>query len=112
MEDKDDPVEKRPTESIRDRESIEAALQSETDEPLPPEAEAIVERDAAQKHPVTPQGRRRRYLTRRNAVIATAAASIAVVALILLLLIVYKLGYVDRYVARQPANAGPAKNFS
>ncbi len=104
VEDKDDRSEKSPTESIPERESIKDALQSETDEPLPPVAEAIAERDAAQKHPVTPQGRRRRYLTRRNAVIATAAASIAVVALILLLLIVYRLGYVDRYVAGQIKN--------
>ncbi|MGI9168413.1 MAG: translocation/assembly module TamB domain-containing protein [Pyrinomonadaceae bacterium] len=104
VEDKDDRSEKSPIESIPERESIKAALQSKTDEPLPPAAEAIAERDAAQKHPVTPQGRRRRYLTRRNAVIATFAASIGVVALILLLLIVYRLGYVDRYVAAQIKN--------
>lgn len=87
--------------STPEQEAIAEALQSETDEPLPPRAEAIAERDAAQPHPVTPQGRRRRYLTRRNALIATIAASIGVVALIFLLMLVYRLGYVDNYVAGQ-----------
>ncbi|MEP6922151.1 MAG: translocation/assembly module TamB domain-containing protein [bacterium] len=84
-----------------DQEKIAEALQSETDEPLPPLAEAIAERDAAQPHPVTPQGRRRRYLTKRNAFIATIAAGIGAIALILLILLVYRLGYVDNYVAGQ-----------
>ncbi len=86
-----------PTES----ESIREALQSKTDEPLPPLAEAIAERDAQRRHPITPQGRRRRFLNRRNLLIATTAAAIGVVALILLIFIVYRLGYVDRYVAGQ-----------
>jgi translocation and assembly module TamB len=86
-----------PTES----ESIREALQSKTDEPLPPLAEAIAERDAQRRHPITPQGRRRRFLNKRNLLIATTAAAIGVVALILLIFIVYRLGYVDRYVAGQ-----------
>ena len=53
------------------------------------------------QHPITPQGRRRRFLTRRNFFIATIAAAIGLVALILIILIVYRLGYVDRYVAGQ-----------
>ena len=65
-------------------------LQSETDEPLPPRAEAIANRDAAGSIQHTPQGRRRRYLTKRNALIATVAASIGVVALILLAVLLYR----------------------
>jgi translocation and assembly module TamB len=90
--------------SANDKDSIREVLQSKTDEPLPPVAEAIAERDAQRRHPVTPQGRRRRYLNRRNLVIATIAASIGVVALILLVFIGYRLGYVDRYVANQIKN--------
>jgi translocation and assembly module TamB len=84
-----------------DKKSINDALQSKTDEPLPPVAEAIANRDAESPHPVTPQGRRRRFLNQRNVFIATIAAAIGIVALILLILIVYRLGYVDRYVAGQ-----------
>ncbi len=80
---------------------IREALKSETDEPLPPLAEEIAERDAHRRHPWTPQGKRRRYLNRRNLTIATIAAAIGLVAFILLLLIVYRLGYIDRYVAGQ-----------
>ncbi len=58
----------------------------------------------ARQYTATPPGRRRRYLPRRNALIATIAASIGIVALILLLLLVYRLGYVDRYVAGQIIN--------
>jgi translocation and assembly module TamB len=101
VDDRDKRSDKSPPESIPEQEAIADALQSETDEPLSPRAEAIAERDAASPHPVTPQGRRRRYLTRRNALIATIAASIGVIALILLLVLVYRLGYVDRYVAGQ-----------
>lgn len=86
--------------SANERE-IRDALQSKTDEPLPPVAEAIANADAQRPHPVTPQGRRRRFLNRRNLVIATIAAGAGVVALILIILIVYRLGYVDRYVAGQ-----------
>jgi translocation and assembly module TamB len=81
--------------------AIRDALRSETDEPLPPLAEAIAERDAQRKHPITPQGRRRRFLNRRNVVIATIFAAIGIVALLLLILLLYRLGYVDRYVAGQ-----------
>ncbi|MEK6281305.1 MAG: translocation/assembly module TamB domain-containing protein [Acidobacteriota bacterium] len=85
-------------------EEIREVLQSETDEPLSPEADAIANIDAQSSHPVTPQGRRRRFLNRRNLVIAAIAASIGIVALILLVLIGYRLGYVDRYVAGQIKN--------
>ncbi|HEY0547916.1 MAG TPA: translocation/assembly module TamB domain-containing protein [Pyrinomonadaceae bacterium] len=83
---------------------VSAALSSETDAPLPPRAEAIAERDANRPEPSTPQGRRRRFLTRRNAVIATLAIAVIIVALIMLVLFAYKLGYVDRYVANQIKN--------
>jgi translocation and assembly module TamB len=82
-------------------EKVREALRSETDEPLPPLADAIAERDAKRKHPVTPQGRRRRFLNRRNLIIATTAAAIGAVALVLLIFLIYRLGYVDRYVAGQ-----------
>src|ERR1043165_8473849 len=84
-----------------EKREIRDALQSKTDEPLPPVADAIAERDAERTHPITPQGRRRRFLNRRNLIIATTAAAIGVVGLILLVLIVYRLGYVDSYVAGQ-----------
>src|SRR6266576_5824475 len=87
--------------SATDDKKIADALQSRTDEPLPPVAEAIANRDAQSPHPVTPQGRRRRFLNRRNLIIATTAAAVGVIALILIILIVYRLGYVDRYVAGQ-----------
>jgi translocation and assembly module TamB len=101
VEDNDIRPDKSPTEPTPEQESIVDALQSETDEPLPPAAEAIAERDAARPHPVTPQGRRRRYLTRRNALIAAIAVAVGIVALILLVFVVYRLGYVDNYVAGQ-----------
>lgn len=104
VDDRDQRPDKSSSTSPIEEEAITEALQSETDEPLPPRAEAIAERDAASPHPITPQGKRRRYLTRRNALIATIAASIGVVALILLLVLVYRLGYVDRYVAGQIKN--------
>ncbi|MEP6741868.1 MAG: translocation/assembly module TamB domain-containing protein [bacterium] len=87
--------------SASEKESVQDALQSDTDAPLPPVAEAIADRDAQSPHPITPQGRRRRFLNRRNLVIATIAAAAGVVALILIILIVYRLGYVDNYVAGQ-----------
>jgi hypothetical protein len=64
-------------------------------------AEAIAERDAKRRHPITPQGRRRRFLSRRNFFLATMFAGIGIAALILLIFIVYRLGYVDSYVASQ-----------
>jgi hypothetical protein len=99
VDDRDDASSHRLPET--DKETIPGALASETDEPLPPVAEAIAERDADRPEPVTPQGRRRRYLTRRNAFIATIAIAVGVVALILIAILAYRLGYVDRYVARQ-----------
>lgn len=83
------------------REEIKAALQTETDAPLPPAVERVAERDADSPHPVTPQGRRRRFLTRRNALLATLAIGVALVALVLIAVIAYRLGYVDRYIANQ-----------
>lgn len=101
VDDRENPSDKPADEPTPDRDAVVEALQSETDEPLPPRAEAIADRDARRKHPHTPQGRRRRYLTKRNALIATVAASIGVVALILLAVLLYRLGYVDNYVAGQ-----------
>jgi translocation and assembly module TamB len=101
VDDRDKQSEGDSSRSASDKESIKDALQSETDEPLPPAAEAVANRDAQSPHPVTPQGRRRRFLNRRNLIIATTAAAVGVVALILIILIVYRLGYVDRYVAAQ-----------
>ena len=89
-----------PRDPATDREIVEV-LQSETDDPLPPAAELVAEHDAQSKHPVTPQGRRRRYLNRRNLVIATIFGAVGIVALILLIFLAYKLGYTDRYVAGQ-----------
>ena len=83
---------------------VKAALQTETDKPLPPAAERAAERDADRPVPVTPQGERRRWLTRRNALIATLALGVGIVALILIAVIAYRLGYVDRYVANQIKN--------
>lgn len=80
---------------------LKAALQSEGDEPLPPAAERLAERDADRPEPLTPQGWHRRWLTRRNALIATIALASLIVALILIGILSYKLGYVDRYVANQ-----------
>ena len=89
------PATSKGSKEIRD------ALRSTTDEPLPPLAEAIAERDAKRRHPITPQGRRRRFLNRRNFIIATTAAAIGIVALTILVFLLYRLGYVDRYVAGQ-----------
>ncbi|HKY27510.1 MAG TPA: hypothetical protein VJM12_06140, partial [Pyrinomonadaceae bacterium] len=101
VDDRDKRKDQETAKRLSEKERIAEALRSETDEPLPPRAEAAAERDAASPHPVTPQGRRRKYLTRRNAAIAGIAASIGIVALLLLLILIYRLGYVDRYVASQ-----------
>ena len=69
---------------------VREALRAEGDVPLPPLADAIAEQDAQRKHPVTPQGRRRRFLNRRNLIIATTAAAIGIVALILLIFLLYR----------------------
>ena len=63
VDDRENPSDKTADEPTRDQDAVVEALQSETDEPLPPLAEAIANRDARRKHPVTPQGRRRRYIT-------------------------------------------------
>ncbi len=90
------PAEKKAAEP-----EVAAALQSETDAPLPPVAEKIAEQDADSPEPQTPQGERRRYLTRRNAFIATLALGGILIALVVGGLILYRVGYVDRYIANQ-----------
>jgi translocation and assembly module TamB len=98
-----DDRDEKPSASVppeKERE-VRAALQSETDEPLPPAAERAAERDADRPEPQTPQGRRRRFLTRRNAFIATIAIAIGLVVLVLAGIIAYRLGYIDRYIANQ-----------
>lgn len=85
----------------REKQSIKDALQSQSDEPLPPRAEAIAERDANRPNPVTPQGKRRRYLTRRNAFITALGLGVAIVAFVLIGVMIYKLGFVDRYLVGQ-----------
>src|SRR6267142_1410577 len=47
---------------------------------------------------------RRRFITRRNTVIATIGLACAVVALVFVGLVLYRLGYVDRYIASQIKN--------
>src|SRR5260370_993253 len=49
--------------------------------------------------PSSPQ--RRRFITRRNAVISAIGLASAAIALILVAMLVYRLGYVDRYIAGQ-----------
>src|SRR5436853_6869718 len=51
-----------------------------------------------------PARARRRFVTRRNAVIATIGLMCAVAALVFVGLILYRLGYVDRYIAGQIKN--------
>ena len=99
VDDRDEkPSASSPPEQERE---VKAALQSETDAPLPPAAEAAAERDADRPEPVTPQGRRRRFLTRRNALLATIGVAVALVVLVLAVILAYRLGYIDRYIANQ-----------
>jgi translocation and assembly module TamB len=102
VDDRDDHAEGPSSES--QKQNVSETLQSKTDEPLPPAAERIAERDADRPEPVTPQGQRRRWLTRRNALFATLAIAAGLVLLIILLIAGYKLGYLDRYVAGQIKN--------
>lgn len=98
----DAPEDERPSEPEKTPKSeIKAALQSETDAPLAPAAERVAERDADSPAPVTPQGKRRRFVTRRNALILTISLAVGVVAIALLAVLAYRLGYVDRYIAGQ-----------
>jgi translocation and assembly module TamB len=97
----DDRDEKPTHPSPQEKKEVQAALQSETDQPLPPAAEAAAERDADRPEPKTPQGKRRRFLTRRNAFIATLAIVCIVVLAVLALIVAYRLGYIDRYIANQ-----------
>lgn len=101
--DEPDDAPPKPSGSFEEtkKSEVAAALQSEGDEPLPPAAERIAERDADRPDPVTPQGWHRRWVTRRNAFIATIAIAALIVALILIGILSYRLGYVDRYVAGQ-----------
>ena len=78
VDDRDKKSDEDSPRSLSEKESIIDALQSKTGEPLPPIAEAIANRDAQRRHPVTPQGRRRRFLNQRNLVIATIAAAAGV----------------------------------
>src|SRR5689334_4202480 len=55
--------------------------------------------DASSQPP--PLRRRRRFITRRNTVIAAIGLVCAVIALAFVALVVYRLGYVDRYIAGQ-----------
>src|SRR2546423_1927293 len=48
--------------------------------------------------------RRRKFITRRNAIIVAIGLACSIIALILVGLIVYRLGYVDRYIANQIKN--------
>ncbi|HEY0379858.1 MAG TPA: translocation/assembly module TamB domain-containing protein [Pyrinomonadaceae bacterium] len=98
----DDRGDEKPAQPPPEKEKeIKAALRSETDEPLPPAAEAAAERDADRPEPRTPQGRRRRFLTRRNALFATLGVAVLVVLVVLAAVIAYRLGYIDRYIANQ-----------
>src|SRR5436305_5513063 len=54
--------------------------------------------------PAAPARARRRLVTRRNAVIVTIGLVCAVIALVFVGLVVYRLGYVDRYIAGQIKN--------
>ena len=100
VDDRDEGKPSQPSPPEKEKE-VKAALQSETDEPLPPAAERAAERDADRPEPVTPQGRRRRFLTRRNALFATLGIAVTLVLLVLAIVIAYRLGYVDRYIAGQ-----------
>src|SRR5882762_2014060 len=96
-----DHDDRTPSSPEGDKQSIKDALQSKTDEPLPPKAEAIAERDANQAQPVTPQGRHRRYLTRRNAFFTALGFLGLIVAVVLIGVILYRLGFVDRFFVAQ-----------
>src|SRR5437763_10769740 len=97
----DDRDDRPSTPSPEDKKEVKAELQSETDKPLSPAAEVAAERDADRPEPKTPQGKRRRFLTRRNALIATLAIAGLIVLLVLAIVIAYRLGYIDRYIANQ-----------
>src|SRR5256714_11463897 len=49
----------------------------------------------------TPVGRRRRFVTRRNAILSGIAIGLGVVVIIVVAFMAYKLGFVDRYIAGQ-----------
>ncbi len=100
VDDRDEGKPSQPSPPEKEKE-VKAALQSETDKPLPPAAEVAAERDADRPEPKTPQGRRRRFLTRRNALFATIGIAALFVLLVLAVLVAYRLGYIDRYIANQ-----------
>ncbi|MDQ3818411.1 MAG: hypothetical protein M3362_12155, partial [Acidobacteriota bacterium] len=97
----DDRDDKSSQPSPEDKREIRAELQSETDRPLSPAAEVAAERDADRPEPKTPQGKRRRWLTRRNALLATLGIFALLVLLVLVVMVAYRLGYIDRYIAGQ-----------
>ena len=66
--------------------------------------EAAVERDANRPEPLTPQGRERKFITRRNAAIAAFAVVAGAIALFLVAFIAYRLGFVDKFLASQIKN--------
>src|SRR6266481_1933535 len=63
--------------------------------------EAAVERDANRPEPLTPQGEKRKFITRRNAAIVAFALVAGAVALFLVTLLAYRLGYIDKFLASQ-----------
>ena len=79
-----------------EKKSIRDDLQSKSDQGAPSRAEA-----SANQTPVTPQAKRRRYLTRRNAFITALALVVAFFGLLFLAVITYRLGFVDRYLVSQ-----------
>lgn len=97
----DDRDEKSSAPPPGEENKVKAELQSETDRPLSPAAEAAAERDANRPKPKTPQGKRRRFLTRRNAIIATIGIFGLLILLVLTVVVAYRLGYIDRYIANQ-----------
>src|SRR5258708_34703053 len=66
--------------------------------------EAAVERDANRPEPLTPQGQKRKFITRRNAAIVAFAVVAGAVALFLVAFLAYRLGYIDKFLASQIQN--------
>jgi autotransporter translocation and assembly factor TamB len=72
----------------------------ETEQSGSPTLETDAGGSADSPGPATTPGRRR-YLTRRNAIISIIAIAVIGIGAILLAVILYRTGYVDRYIARQ-----------
>jgi autotransporter translocation and assembly factor TamB len=73
----------------------------ETEQTPSPTPEMDGEHDGDSPGPAAPQGRRRGYLTRRNAIISVIVIAAIGIGAILLAVLFYRTGYVDRYIARQ-----------